>query len=195
MGHGKTEFSSEHGARKLGDELFGAIGARLPVQEIAGPQGRTVALDPSTGMLLQARRNAAQRLVRGVAEALPFPEERFDFLSMGYALRHVADLRTTFQEYRRVLRPGGRLLILEVTPPRSRLAFHLLAFFLGRVVPAVAGLGRGGRTSRDLMRYYWETIESCVPPPVILEALQEAGFARVERHVEMSIFSEYLAVR
>ena len=54
------------------------------------------------------------------AEALPFPDGRFEFLSMGYALRHVADLRSTFQEYHRVLAPGGRLLILEITPPRSR---------------------------------------------------------------------------
>ena len=45
------------------------------------------------------------------------------------------------------------------------------------------------------MRYYWETIEQCVPPPVILAALTEAGFAQVERHVEMTIFSEYVAVR
>jgi demethylmenaquinone methyltransferase / 2-methoxy-6-polyprenyl-1,4-benzoquinol methylase len=165
------------------------------VQEIVGPSGRALGLDPSTGMLLQARRHTVHHLVRGVAEALPFPTGRFDFLSMGYALRHVADLRATFQEYHRVLAPGGRLLILEVTTPRSRLAFRLLAFYMGRIVPLLARLGRGGRTSRDLMRYYWETIEACVPPPVILEALHEAGFTQVERRAEMSIFSEYVAVR
>ena len=140
-------------------------------------------------------RPPVRRLVRGIAEALPFPEGRFDFLSMGYALRHVADLRETFREYRRVLAPGGRLLILEITPPRSRVPFFLLELFLGRIVPLMAGLGRGGRTSRDLMRYYWETIESCVAPSVIVAALNEAGFAQVERRVEMAIFSEYVAVR
>jgi len=45
------------------------------------------------------------------------------------------------------------------------------------------------------MRYYWETIETCVAPPVIVAALNEAGFSQVERRVEMSIFSEYVAVR
>jgi len=165
------------------------------VQRILGPDGQALGLDPSTGMLLRGRSNGVRRLVRGVAEALPFPDRRFDFLSMGYALRHVADLRTTFQEYHRVLAPGGRLLILEITPPRSRLAYRLLELFLGRIVPRVARLGRGGRSSRDLMRYYWDTIASCVPPSVILSALQEAGFSQVERRVEMALFSEYTGVR
>ncbi|HYU30761.1 MAG TPA: class I SAM-dependent methyltransferase [Thermoanaerobaculia bacterium] len=177
------------------DVACGTGAVTTSVQEIAGPGGRALGLDPSTGMLLQARRHAVRRLVRGVAEALPFPDGWFDFLSMGYALRHVTDLRRTFEEYHRVLAPGGRLLILEVTPPRSRLPFFLLELYLGRIIPLVARLGRGGRTSRDLMRYYWETIEQCVPPPVILAALAEAGFKQVERHVEMAIFSEYVAVR
>jgi len=177
------------------DVACGTGAVTTSVQEIVGPAGQALGLDPSTGMLLQARRHVVRRLMRGVAEALPFPAGRFDFLSMGYALRHVVDLRRTFREYHRVLAPGGRLLILEVTPPRSRLSFRLLELYLGRIVPLLARLGRGGRTSRDLMRYYWETIEACVAPPVILAALNEAGFSQVERRVEMSIFSEYVAVR
>jgi demethylmenaquinone methyltransferase/2-methoxy-6-polyprenyl-1,4-benzoquinol methylase len=58
-------------------------------------------------------------------------------------------------------------------------------------VPLLARFGRGGRTSRELFRYYWDTIDSCVPPEVILRALDEAGFTRVERRVEMGLFSEY----
>ena len=177
------------------DVACGTGGVTTSVQEIVGTAGEAIGLDPSTGMLREARRHGIRRLVRGMAEALPFVDGRFEFLSMGYALRHVEDLRSTFQEYHRVLAPGGRLLILEITPPRSRLPFHLLKFYLGRVIPLMARLGRRGHASRDLMRYYWETIESCVPPPVILSALTEAGFTQVERRVEMSIFSEYTAVR
>ncbi len=182
------------GMRAL-DVACGTGAVTTSVQEIVGPELQALGLDPSTGMLLQARGHAMRHLVRGMAEALPFPEGRFDFLSMGYALRHVADLRTTFQEYHRVLAPGGRLLILEITPPRSRLPFFLLELYLGRIVPLMARLGRGGRTSHDLMRYYWDTIESCVAPSVIVAALNEAGFAHVERRVEMAIFSEYTATR
>jgi demethylmenaquinone methyltransferase/2-methoxy-6-polyprenyl-1,4-benzoquinol methylase len=163
-------------------------------QGIVGPGGRVTALDPSLGMLGQAVRRGVRVRVRSVAEALPFVSGRFDFLSMGYALRHVPDLHATFREYRRVLKPGGRLLILEVTPPKSRLAFRLLKLYLRTLVPLVAGFGRGGRASRELMEYYWDTIETCVPPRVILDGLEAAGFSRVGRHVANGIFSEYTAI-
>jgi demethylmenaquinone methyltransferase/2-methoxy-6-polyprenyl-1,4-benzoquinol methylase len=162
-------------------------------QSIVGPAGRVAALDPSLGMLGHATRRGVRLRVRGVAEALPFASGRFDFLSMGYALRHVPDLHATFREYRRVLKPGGRLLILEVTPPSSRLAFRLLKLYLRKLVPLLAGLGRGGRASRELMEYYWDTIEMCVPPQVILDGLAAAGFSQAGRNVESGIFSEYTA--
>ena len=163
-------------------------------QEITGSAGLAVGLDPSAGMLRQAGARGVRRRVIGVAEALPFPDQRFDVLSMGYALRHVADLRTTFREYRRVLKAGGRVLILEITPPESRLRHRLLAFYMGRLLPFLARFGRGGRTSRILMEYFWETIDTCVPPAVILAALEEAGFERVGRRVEKGILSDYTAV-
>src|SRR5436305_2081618 len=164
-------------------------------QEIVGPSGLVVGLDPSTGMLREAGRRGVRRRVRAMAEALPFPGERFDLLSMGYALRHVADLRTTFQEYRRVLRPGGKVLLLEITPPRSRFATAFLKLYLGRVMPLLARFGRGGRSSQTMMEYYWDTIANCVPPEVILGALREAGFSGVKREVQMGMLSEYTAVR
>ena len=164
-------------------------------QQIVGSKGRVVGLDPSTGMLREAGRRGVRRRVRAVAETLPFPDEQFDVLSMGYALRHVPDLRTTFQEYRRVLKPGGKVLLLEITPPRSRLATVFLKFYMGRILPILARFGRGGRSTQTLMEYYWETIENCVPPDVILGALKDAGFSQVERRVEIGMMSEYTAVR
>jgi demethylmenaquinone methyltransferase / 2-methoxy-6-polyprenyl-1,4-benzoquinol methylase len=164
-------------------------------QEIVGRRGLVVALEPSLGMMSHAARRGVRRRVRGIAEALPFSDRRFDRLTMGYALRHVADLRATFQEYLRVLKPGGKVLLLEITRPSSRVQHAVLAFYLGRVVPFLARFGRGGASSRELMEYYWETIENCVPPEVILEALVDAGFSQVERHVENGILSEYTGVR
>jgi len=164
-------------------------------QSVVGIGGRVVALDPSLGMLSHAAKRGVRRRVRAVAETLPFPDERFDVLSMGYALRHVVDLRATFQEYRRVLKPGGRVLLLEITPPSSRLAHRLLSFYMGRIAPLIARFGRGGKSSREMMEYYWDTIETCVPPATILQALADAGFSSPKRYVEHGILSEYTAVR
>src|SRR5262249_27965631 len=79
--------------------------------------GAVVGLDPSRGMLDEARKTGAGPLVQAEAGALPFRSNAFDMLSMGFALRHVADLDGAFQEYRRVLKPGGRVLLLELSRP------------------------------------------------------------------------------
>lgn len=164
-------------------------------QEIVGSTGEVVALDPSPGMLEIARRAGVRNTVPGRAESLPFADAGFDLLTMGYALRHVADLRVTFTEYLRVLQPGARLLILEITRPRPGLGYHFLKFYLGTLVPLATRLLRGSREAQTLMRYYWDTIEHCVPPATILAALEAAGFEQVRRDVVLGIFSEYSAVR
>jgi demethylmenaquinone methyltransferase/2-methoxy-6-polyprenyl-1,4-benzoquinol methylase len=163
-------------------------------QAIVGEEGRVAALDPSLGMLRQATARGVHLRVSALAEALPFATGNFDLLAMGYALRHVADLRATFREFRRVLREGGKLLLLEITPPRRRIAFRLVKLYLGGVVPWLARL-RGGPGAQVLMEYYWDTVERCVQPAVILNALGEAGFVQVARRVEKGVLSEYSAVR
>jgi demethylmenaquinone methyltransferase / 2-methoxy-6-polyprenyl-1,4-benzoquinol methylase len=164
-----------------------------PARDLVGAAGRVVGLDASLGMLFAAKRASSSPLVQAYVEALPLADESFDFVTMGYALRHVADLRGVFAEYRRVLRPGGRLLVLEFTRPRSRARYHLVRFYLRSVVPAVARLG--GRDASTIMRYFWDTIESCVPPETIMTALADAGLGETERFVQADLFSEYRATR
>ncbi|MCG5540236.1 MULTISPECIES: class I SAM-dependent methyltransferase [unclassified Halorhodospira] len=164
-------------------------------QGMVGEAGSVVALDPSRGMLDAAERRGVQRTVQATAEDLPFPEQSFDMLTMGYALRHVGDLRSTFDEYFRVLGPSGRVLILEITPPRTRLGYRLLRLYLRDLVPRVAGWFRRSQDSQTLMQYYWDTVDHCVPPDTIVQAMEAAGFREVRRHVVMGIFSEYTGVR
>src|SRR5829696_6366056 len=76
--------------------------------KILGSAETITCIDPSAGMLAEARKKLAAKFVQGRAESLPFPEASFVFLTMGYALRHVVDLEQTFAEYLRVLRPGGK---------------------------------------------------------------------------------------
>jgi demethylmenaquinone methyltransferase/2-methoxy-6-polyprenyl-1,4-benzoquinol methylase len=174
-----------------------AVGTGLVAREalaLVGPTGRVVGVDPSAGMLAQLD-GPGLMLARGRAETLPFAPRSFDFLCMGYALRHLSDLSAVFAEFRRVLRPGGRLLVLEITRPEGRLATAALKVYLRGVVPMLAQVVARSRDTATLYRYYWDTIEACVPPARILEGLAAAGFARGGRGVQLGIFSEFSAVR
>lgn len=159
--------------------------------EILGGKGRVCGVDPSEGMLAEARKVGGAEFHIGQAEALPFADASFDFLSMGYALRHVADLNRAFAEYHRVLRPGGRLLILEISRPQTRLGLLFSRLYFRDILPGLSWLVTGSRDARLMMSYYWETIDACVPPETIREAIHGAGFQNANRHVELGIFSAY----
>lgn len=152
-------------------------------------------VDPSRGMLEENRRHHPVTLLEGRGESLPSPDAAFDFVCMGYALRHVEDLHALFAEFRRVLRPGGRVLILEITRPTNPLAFQLARLYIQRLLPFLGWLRRRNRSTAQLMKYYWATIAECVPPPVILSALEAQGFAEVQRTTTGPILSEYVARR
>jgi demethylmenaquinone methyltransferase/2-methoxy-6-polyprenyl-1,4-benzoquinol methylase len=162
---------------------------------ILGDPTMVTGVDPSKGMLENAQVPAGVKLVEGRAESIPFPDNNFDFLSMGYALRHISDLSVAFTEFHRVLKPGGRLCILEITCPEKKLPKMLLKAYLRGIVPVLARLAvRNGNTS-VLWRYYWDTIEACAKPASVMRTIQEAGFSNVERHVVLGIFSEYRATK
>ena len=78
-------------------------------QDIVKEEGLVVALDPSKGMLSEAKKLGVQRATQGLGESLPFPDDTFDMVTMGYALRHMADLDKLFKEYLRVLKPCGKI--------------------------------------------------------------------------------------
>jgi demethylmenaquinone methyltransferase/2-methoxy-6-polyprenyl-1,4-benzoquinol methylase len=173
------------------------IGTGLVAREaltLIGPQGRLVGVDPSPGMMSKVALPGVE-LVCGKAEALPRDNASCDFVSMGYALRHITDVAAAFAEFHRVLRPGGRLLVLEITKPRGRVGTALLKTYMRVVVPMIAAVVSRQRDTAELWRYYWDTIESCIPPESVLAALRAAGFEDVQRHVELGIFSEYTAVK
>ena len=150
----------------------------LCAQHIVGETGKVVGLDPSYGMVAQAQKQGVSTALQGKAEHLPFPDSLFDFISMGYALRHVSDLTLTFKEYLRVLKPDGKLLLLEISRPDSPLHYHVSRFFFKNVIPWVSSVGTKNPQARSLMQYYWETIEHCVPSECILQALEDSGFVQ-----------------
>jgi demethylmenaquinone methyltransferase/2-methoxy-6-polyprenyl-1,4-benzoquinol methylase len=163
---------------------------------IVGDPCLVTGVDPSPGMIASARVPPGVTLVTGSAEAIPFPDAHFDFLSMGYALRHIGDLSVAFHEFHRVLKPRGRLCMLEITCPESRLGRALLKVYMKGMVPALALVVARRKNTRRLWRYYWDTIEACVAPGQVLATLESAAFGGVRRHIEskgLSILAEYQA--
>jgi demethylmenaquinone methyltransferase/2-methoxy-6-polyprenyl-1,4-benzoquinol methylase len=153
-------------------------------------------VDPSQGMLAENRKHHPEvTLLEGTGEALPGADASVDFVCMGYALRHVEDLSRLFAEFKRVLKPGGRVLILEITRPASRVALPLIRFYMQHLVPRIGWLRRRNKSTVKLMQYYWATIAECVPPETILAALATAGFRNVKRAVNNGVLSEYAAER
>lgn len=166
--------------------------ARAATRILRDPRA-VVGLDPSAGMLREAQRAHSGALVRGRAEAIPLGDDVFDMLSMGFALRHVATLETAFAEYRRVLKPGGRLLLLEVSRPRSAATRWAIRVYFQRVLPRLIRLATRNPDAPLLMEYYWDTIDECVPPETILAALRQTGFVDVEHRMFVGCLSEYVA--
>lgn len=160
---------------------------------VLGDAGAVVGLDPSAGMLREARKALASPLVQGRAEELPFADGRFDVVSIGYALRHVADLEVAFRECLRVLKPGGRLVVLEITRPRSAVSRGLIRLYFQAVLPALMRVSTGRPEAGLLTRYYWDTIEECVPPDTIMAVMRASGLVDVRRHALGGILSEYVA--
>lgn len=152
-----------------------------------------VGADVSIGMLRQAAKKLPVSFINARGETLPFTDDHFDMVSIGFAMRHFSGLVECFSEIRRVLKPGGKILILELTPPESRIGRRLLGVYMNRIVPLIARIRSGDRRVSELMHYYWDTTASCIPPVEILDALERAGFSSVGRHVEAFVSSEYTA--
>ena len=137
--------------------------------------GRVVGLDFSERMLERARRKSGTiEWVQGDALALPFPDSEFDAATVGFGVRNLEDLEGGLRELHRVLRPGGRVAVLEITRPRGllrpffRFWFDVLVPFAGKVLP-------GGQA----YTYLPASVRRFPGPEDLSALLERAGFAEV----------------
>jgi demethylmenaquinone methyltransferase/2-methoxy-6-polyprenyl-1,4-benzoquinol methylase len=134
-----------------------------------------VGLDFSERMLDRARAKSADiEWIEGDVLALPFDDESFDAVTVGFGVRNVDDLEAGLRELRRVLRPGGRVGILEITTPRGALApFYRLWF--DRVVPLLGKVLPGG----SAYTYLPASVRRFPEPEALAALLESAGFSAV----------------
>jgi demethylmenaquinone methyltransferase/2-methoxy-6-polyprenyl-1,4-benzoquinol methylase len=130
---------------RRGDHVLDAACGTGDLAILAARQGAKVTgLDFSEQMLARAKRKAPElEWIQGDLLALPFPEGSFDAATVGFGIRNVADLQGGIDELRRVLKPGGRLAILEITRPRGPLRVFYSLWF-DRVVPLLGKVLPGG---------------------------------------------------
>jgi len=136
---------------------------------------RPVGFDLSYGMLAAARTDAP--LAEADILQLPVPDSALDGITCGFALRNLVELNGFFVELARVVRPGGRIALLDVSiPPNPVLRFGHSIYF-GRVVPMVGGL----LSDPAAYRYLPKSVAYLPEPEVMLAQLSDAGFTDVRR--------------
>jgi demethylmenaquinone methyltransferase/2-methoxy-6-polyprenyl-1,4-benzoquinol methylase len=147
----------------------------LALADLGAGAGEVVGLDFAERMLDRARRkSAAIEWVRGDLLALPYADDSFDAATIGFGLRNVADLEGGVRELHRVLRPGGRLAVLEITRPRGALR-PFFSLWFDRVVPLLGkALPGGGAYS-----YLPASVRRFPPAEELAALLERAGFEDV----------------
>jgi demethylmenaquinone methyltransferase / 2-methoxy-6-polyprenyl-1,4-benzoquinol methylase len=120
--------------------------------------------------------------VEGDALALPFPDNLFDAATSGFMMRNVTDIQAAFAEQARVVKPGGRVVCLEITLPRTPVFGTLFRFYFFRVVPLVGGLITGQRAAYT---YLPHSALAFPRPPELARIMRAAGLRDVRYKLAM----------
>jgi demethylmenaquinone methyltransferase/2-methoxy-6-polyprenyl-1,4-benzoquinol methylase len=146
-------------------------------------KGKVFGLDLSSGMLRLAqekkrrfRYGARTVYILGTALAPPFKDGVFDAIMTAFVLRNISDLSFFFQQAYRLLRPGGRLVSLDMFPPTPCPFSLLYTFYFYRLVPWI---GAGLAHDRSAYQYLSDSVRTFEPPEAIAEVIQQAGFESV----------------
>lgn len=177
-----------------------ATGTADVLLELGRQSGRIalgVGVDPSSGMLAFGKKKLAESgvsgilvLVRGDAARLGFQSEVFDAVTIAFGIRNVDDPVVGLREICRVLKPGGRALVLEFSLPESRIFRAIYLFYFRHVLPRIGGLISGDAAA---YRYLNKTVEAFPHGEAFCRWMHEAGFEVVKAHpLTLGIATLYL---
>ncbi|TDG15588.1 bifunctional demethylmenaquinone methyltransferase/2-methoxy-6-polyprenyl-1,4-benzoquinol methylase UbiE [Seongchinamella unica] len=162
----------------------GDLAARF--SRIVGPEGRVVLADINDSMLRVGRDKlldngqcANIEFVQADAQFLPFPDDSFDCITIAFGLRNVTEKETALRSMLRVLKPGGRLLVLEFSKPDNELLSKAYDTYSFRVLPL---MGRLVANDSESYQYLAESIRMHPDQETLKEMMEDAGFGRVEFH-------------
>ncbi|MGI8726089.1 MAG: bifunctional demethylmenaquinone methyltransferase/2-methoxy-6-polyprenyl-1,4-benzoquinol methylase UbiE [Solirubrobacterales bacterium] len=150
------------------------------LQRRVGPGGEVIGSDFSEGMLERAREKAdpgqaAPSFEWADALRLPYEAERFDAVTVGFGVRNLADLDAGLAEMRRVLVPGGRAIILEITQPTRPPLSTFFSLWFDRLVPALGTIAG----DRDAYSYLPESVKRFPAPDRLAAKMSDAGLTDV----------------
>ncbi|MGD0718772.1 MAG: ubiquinone/menaquinone biosynthesis methyltransferase, partial [Thermoplasmata archaeon] len=171
-------------------DLAVLVARHFPEAEVIGLDFTRAMLDKATVRHRAARERRRIDFGRGTGLRLPFLDGAFDLVTNAFVLRNFADLPLALAEARRVLRPDGVLLSLEITEPTSPTFRRIFHAYFDRFVPWLgAAVGSAGP-----YRYLPESLRSLPSRARLVEAMRSAGFARVEvRPQSLGIVATFLA--
>ena len=162
----------------------GDLAARFA--DIVGPEGAVVLADINESMLKVGRDKLLDsghlgnlEFVQADAQYLPFPDDSFDCITIAFGLRNVTDKDRALRSMLRVLKPGGRLLVLEFSKPQSALLSKAYDAYSFKVLPV---MGRLVANDSDSYQYLAESIRVHPDQETLKEMMEDAGFTRCEYH-------------
>jgi demethylmenaquinone methyltransferase / 2-methoxy-6-polyprenyl-1,4-benzoquinol methylase len=152
----------------------------LELRRRIGPDGRVVGSDFSEPMLELARRKSGEEglpVEFGWADALdlPYGDASFDAVTIGFGARNLADLDKGLSEMARVLRPGGRLVILEITRPQREPLSSFYSLWFDRMVPMIGSLAGDS----DAYSYLPNSVRTFPEPERLAGMIEAAGFTEI----------------
>jgi demethylmenaquinone methyltransferase / 2-methoxy-6-polyprenyl-1,4-benzoquinol methylase len=183
--HGWRERAADRAELEPGESALdvccGTGDLALALADRVGPYGRVIGSDFSEAMLDLAREKASERGVSQVrfewadALALPYDDESFDVVTVGFGVRNLAELELGILEMARVLKPGGRMVILEITQPQRPPLSTFFAIWFDRLVPMLGVLAG----DREAYSYLPQSVKRFPPPAGLAALMDAAGLERV----------------
>ncbi|HDP88884.1 MAG: bifunctional demethylmenaquinone methyltransferase/2-methoxy-6-polyprenyl-1,4-benzoquinol methylase UbiE [Gammaproteobacteria bacterium] len=181
-------FTIEQAAVKKGQRVLDLAGGTgdlaLRFSRLVGPDGQVVLSDINASMLARGRERLTDEGVAGNieyvqanAEALPFPDNHFDLITIAFGLRNVTDKDAALRSMYRVLKPGGRLLVLEFSKPVAPGLSPVYDLYSFRLLPF---MGKLVANDAESYRYLAESIRMHPDQETLKAMMQEAGFERCE---------------